>query len=152
MRGTEIAEVEHGQYCFGHPGEVAPFLRSTAPEDRILHPSAAEDAGGIVIQTGTWDGSVSVTVETFDQPPATPPDPAEWERVEELTTVSKGDVLKGVVEAELMEDVPTFAVAPGERYHVRLAVRGFDDGRAKFVLEPDDEPVEYHLVQLWREP
>lgn len=152
MRGTEITVVEHGQYCFGHPGEVLPFLRSSAPDDRLLHPSASEEAGGIVIQTGTIDGPVSVTVETLDEPPATSPDPAEWERVEELTAVSKGEILKAVVESELIEDVPTFAVAPGERYHVRLAVRGFDEGRAKQVLELDDEPVEHHMVQLWREP
>ncbi|MCO1659690.1 hypothetical protein [Pseudonocardia humida] len=151
MRGTEIAFVEHGQYCLGHPGAVLPFLEPGAPANRLLLPSAS-DQGGVVVQTGTIDGPVSVTVETFDQPPATAPDGAEWERVEDLVAVSKGDRLLAVVEADMLEDVPEFAVAPGDRYHVRLSVRGFDAGRAAHTLDTDDEPVEHHLVQLWQEP
>jgi hypothetical protein len=150
MRGTEIAFVEHGQYCLAHPQTALPYVRLDTPTDRLLHLSASGE-GGVVIRTGTIDGPVRVTVETFEAPPDAPPDPAEWEHVEDLVAVSRGDLVQAIVEIYEIEDAPTLRVAPGHRYHVRLAARGFAAGREKHTLDTDDEPVEHHLVQLWRE-
>jgi hypothetical protein len=151
MRGTAITVVEHGEYYLWHPGRASPFARFDASSDKLMYLSDSVDDGGILVRTGTYDGPVSVTIETFDQPPATPPDGAEWERIEDLTAVSKGDLVKAIKGDYEIEGVPELTVAPGDRYHVRLATRGVEAGRAEQVLELDDEPVEHHLVQLWRE-
>src|SRR5690242_7889031 len=87
MRGTEIAFVEHGQYSLWHPGTMLPFAQLDSPTDKLLHLSES-DEGGVIVRTGTIDGPVSMTVETFDQSPAAPDDSAEWEHVEDLVVVS----------------------------------------------------------------
>lgn len=148
MRGTAILNVSHGQYYIGDSGGDLPTPPSISDDDTIVFPGTA-DTGGALVATGTFWGPVEVTVETSDLAPVADSADGSWEKTEQVELVALGDGIQ-VFEPEGMgEGLPLFPVTRGQRYHVRVAVRGYAVGKN---LDADDipsDPVEFHRVQMW---
>jgi hypothetical protein len=47
------------------------------------------------------------------------------------------------------EGLPELTIAPGEQYHLRVSVRGYEAGLAREQYPTGEPPSEFHLVQMW---
>lgn len=52
---------------------------------------------------------------------------------------------------EVEDPFPALPLGPDDRYAVRVAVQGIREANRVGELDFDDDPVELHRVQLWRE-
>lgn len=150
MRATETLFIEKGQYYVQHVGAVPPPAppAGTAADGTVLYPGSTFHDGGVFVAPGTFDGPLSLTLETGDD--VTEQDPSGWELVNDVDMVAKGADLVVVATGEVYDEFGRFELSPGDGFHVRLHVRGYQAGRSAHMLDPDDEPVEFHLVQVWR--
>lgn len=149
MRATVTPHIEGSRYHLVHGG-ARPTGRHPARwcGDRLLHP--LPDGGGIVVRTATFDGPVEVSVETFHPGSEVPAAPGTWDLDEQLTLTATGHGVHVVTTFGEVEDLPVLAVAPGQRYRVRIYARGLEAAREVHQIEIDEEPVEEHLLQLFR--
>jgi len=112
--------------------------------------AAATVDDGLVVRTGTSAGDVYVTVEARDREPE--PDLGPWERVVEVSLHSTTGRLCLIVEGATFEPPPCLDGLDPGHYRVRCHARGRDAGSANPALAEDEEPVEEHLVLLWKTP
>jgi hypothetical protein len=146
MRATEVLDITHGRYTIEDSGVPVP-AENNEP-DRIIEPGQ-EPGNGALIRTGTFYGPVEVTVEVLDAPP-TQTTGEDWERVEEVTLTAAGDLIGLVPLADdPPESLPEMTINPGERYSLRVYVRGYKAGQERPQYNTGEPPVESHLVQLW---
>lgn len=146
MRETRVIDVDYGQYLLVEAeGEFPALSTEVAGTDQLIKPA---DAGGAVITTYTFSGTVEVTVDVLDEEPERV-DEKLWERTEEVVLTSRfGPVL--VTEFDGPVRFSPLPVREGLRYHVRVSARGLKEAEAVVgVIDFDDEPVESHLVELW---
>jgi len=104
-----------------------------------------------VVMTGTEMGYVRVTADVRDTAPEQL-DLDGWDDVAEVSLALTGE-RAGVVtdsDADELDKLPEFtAVGPGP-YRVRVHARGRDEGNR--ALRVSGEPVEEHLIVMWRAP
>lgn len=150
MRATVTPHIEGSRYHLVHAGSRPSARRPPQWEgDRLLYPVPGAD-GGIVVRTATFDGPVQVSVETFHPGSEVPLPRGTWELEQQVTLTAAGRDVHVVTTFGEIEDLPVFAVAPGERYGVRIHARGIAAAREVHQIEIDEEPVEHHLLQIFR--
>lgn len=151
-RGSTDAYVERGHYFLMHADGVPPIGHYSDLHDGLmLYPDYSGDEGsGVYIRTGTFFGSVEITVETFDSADEAVPDSGDCEIRQEIRIVAGGANLRVETDSGVEIDLPQLHLAPGEAAGVRLCVRGFEAGVDIHEIGGDDVAVEHHLLQLWR--
>ena len=152
MRATVIPHIEGSHYYLVH-GDTLPTggYPSVWVGDQMLYPAPDDDVdGGVVVRTATFDGPVEVSVETFDPGAEVPAAQGSWDLDQQVTLTAKGRDVHVVTTFGEIEDLPVLTVAPGERYGVRIYARGLDAAREVNQIEIDEEPVEQHLLQIFR--
>lgn len=149
MRATVTPHIEGSRYRLVHRGTgLTGGSRTRWCGDRLLHP--APDGAGIVVRTATFDGPVEISVETFHPGSEVPAAAGTWDLDEQLTLTATGHDVLVVTTFGVVEDLPVLPVAPGQRYGVRIYARGIEAAREVHQIEIDEEPVEEHLLQLFR--
>ncbi|MBO2447120.1 hypothetical protein J4573_08480 [Actinomadura barringtoniae] len=130
---------------------------SIRAEDVSELPSPFEDGNGLIstapdaatVITGLNTGDIWLTVETWDTEP--PTELQDWDAVVEVPyTSTTGDAQ--IFEEWTDNDRPPFpnlATAGPGSYRLRAHARGRDTGRQADLIEPNEEPVEEHLLQIW---
>ncbi|RZT86778.1 hypothetical protein EV383_3676 [Pseudonocardia sediminis] len=150
MRATVVPHIEGSRYYLVHGGTRPAFrFPPRWSGDRLLYP-VPDDAGGLVVRTATFDGPVEVSVETFHPGAEVPVARGVWDLDEQVTLTATGRDVHVVTTFGEIEDLPVFAVAPGERFGVRIYARGIDEAREVHQIEIDEEPVEEHLLHIFR--
>lgn len=152
MRATVIPHIEGSCYSLVH-GDTRPTGRRPPAwvGDQMLYPAPDDDpAGGLVVRTATFDGPVEVSVETFHLGSEVPAPRGSWDLDQQVTLTATGRDVHVVTTFGEIEDLPVLAVAPGERYGVRIYARGLEAAREVNQIESDEEPVEAHLLQIFR--
>ncbi|MBW0103034.1 hypothetical protein [Pseudonocardia sp. KRD291] len=149
MRATVVPHIEGSRYHLVH-GDTRPTsgYPSGWDGDRLLYPSP--DGGGVVVRTATFDGPVEVSVETFHPGSEVVPARGSWDVHQQVELTATGRDLHVVTTFGEIEDLPVLDLAPGDRYGVRIYARGLEAAREVNQIEIDEEPVEAHLIQLWR--
>ncbi|MET0189593.1 MAG: hypothetical protein ABW212_11380 [Pseudonocardia sediminis] len=152
-----VPHIEGSRYYLVHDGTRPPFrFPAEWSGDRLLYPvpAAADDGGcdggGLVVRTATFDGPVEVSVETFHPGAEVPVARGVWDLDEQVTLTATGRDVHVVTTFGEIEDLPVFAVAPGERFGVRIYARGIEAAREVNQIEIDEEPVEEHLLHIFR--
>ncbi|MDN5919873.1 MAG: hypothetical protein L0I76_33050 [Pseudonocardia sp.] len=151
MRATVIPHIEGSRYYLLHD-DAAPLDRypSGWVGDQLLYPAPDGSDGGVVVRTATFDGPVEVSVETFHPGEEVPAGQGSWDQAQEVELTATGRDVHVATSFGPIEDLPVLAVAPGERYGVRIYARGLATAREVNQIEMDEEPVEAHLLQIWR--
>lgn len=152
-RGSTEAYVERGEYFVQHADVFRPIGDYTEwTDDKLLYPAPADqEEGGIFVRTGTFYGPVAITVETYDSADEAVTDDGEWEIVQEVRLLAKGPNLRVETDSGVKIDLPQLHLAPGEAAGVRIHARGVAKAAEMGELTgPNDRPVEFHLLQLWR--
>ncbi|WP_051342150.1 hypothetical protein [Pseudonocardia spinosispora] len=142
LRGTENVHISYGMYCIGYPPDGVPTV---GPHDRGM--LFSDGHHGAIVTTGTFSGQVEITVEIGGPLEPHPGDQA-WDLTEEVTITSTGDEVAVWPLFDGGVELPRLTTTPGQRYRLRVSARG---GRDLGDLDPDEAPVESHLVQLWPE-
>jgi hypothetical protein len=154
MTTTDVARhrfyVSKGNYFFTHRELPLPEPgRPDGGEFRLLHPDV-DGNGGLTVITGTFYGHIDLTVEVHDSAPG-PLEAVDFEVIEELHLESTGRDLVVRKMGEVEDPFPVLPLGPDDRYAVRIGVQGIREANRLGELDFDDDPVEHHRVQLWRE-
>lgn len=146
LHGSSILYIEKGQYYLLHSESDLPAPPPTGAAAATL--LFVDLRGlGVHVRPMTFDGPVGVEVETFEE---APPAVDGWEHQEEVAGVASGFDLV-VATLDYASQLPRLSISPTERYRVRLYARGLVEAEQDNVLDPNDEPIEHHLIHLWRE-
>lgn len=146
MRGAGVLYIEKGQYYLLHSESDLPAPPSVqAVATSLMFPDAR--GLGVHIRPMTFDGPMGIEVETFDVEPSAV---HGWEHQEECSGTASGFDL-AVATLFYGTALPRLLISPTQRYRVRLYARGLVEAERQDVLGADDEPIEHHMLHLWRE-
>lgn len=147
-RGTAPVWVHYRQFYVSDPDLGTDEVPDVSAAANGL---IAVQTDGACLVTGLHTGPVEVTVTTHSAEPALLVDP--WAEVVEVPfTSTTGTALVASWEDGEVDDLPNLAFAGEGSYRFRVHARGRDQGRAADSLGPDEEPVEYYLIQVWTAP
>ena len=126
----------------------------TPGEQRGWRPRTAQPAIRSVIATPTERVTKTLQRHQFHQSTANqktdiyapiPHGTAEGE----MDVAGRGGVC--VCAGTFEHEFPVLALGPGDRYSIRISARGVKEAADRGEFGLDDDPLEYHFLQLWRE-
>jgi hypothetical protein len=145
---TASVFIEDNVIFLGDPDDPdSPIYTGDVPPSDATGLVAATD-GAMQITCGVNVGQVTISVQTWEQPPPTELD--DWDDVAETSVHWKTDRIQVIGAA--VDDAPVVPIdlpaTEQHTYRVRDHARNRDAGEDR----TDTDPTEHHLLQIWAAP